>query len=161
MIFLVRHAHAGDKHRWAGSDKVRPLSAAGRQEAAGLVRQLLGRPIDAIVSSPALRCVQTVDRLARQHELGIAIDQRLARDADMPDTIALLDELEGMHAVLCAHGENIGALLAALRSRGASIPTDAEYAKGSTWLLDTVGGAPISAQYLPPLRLDHAGARPI
>jgi hypothetical protein len=36
MLLLVRHAHAGDKYRWQGPDSVRPLSAAGQAEAAGL-----------------------------------------------------------------------------------------------------------------------------
>jgi hypothetical protein len=37
LLLLVRHAHAGDKHRWQGPDRLRPLSLAGQAEAAGLV----------------------------------------------------------------------------------------------------------------------------
>jgi hypothetical protein len=43
MPYLVCHAHAGDKHAWAGPD--RPLSEPGRREAHGLLTQLRDYPI--------------------------------------------------------------------------------------------------------------------
>lgn len=43
MLFLVRHAHAGDKLQWQGPD-LRPLSLAGQAEAAGLVIRLETTP---------------------------------------------------------------------------------------------------------------------
>ena len=36
MLYLVRHAHAGSKAKWAGPDLARPLSAQGRREALGV-----------------------------------------------------------------------------------------------------------------------------
>src|SRR6266545_4741978 len=71
MIYLLRHAHAGNKRTWSGPDGRRPLSAAGRREAAGLVRVLDGRPITTILSSPALRCEQTVQPLAEHRSLPV------------------------------------------------------------------------------------------
>ena len=59
MIFLVRHAHAGDKRLWDQPDDLRPLTASGWQEAHGLLRRLGGFDISGIISSPATRCVQT------------------------------------------------------------------------------------------------------
>lgn len=37
MPYLVRHAHASDKHAWTGPDRLRPLSEPGRREAHGLL----------------------------------------------------------------------------------------------------------------------------
>ena len=71
MIYLVRHAHAGQKQTWSGPDRRRPLSSHGQQEAAGLLIQLHQEPITRIVSSPALRCQQTVWPLARQRRLAV------------------------------------------------------------------------------------------
>ena len=69
MLLLVRHAHAGDKTRWQGPDRLRPLSLAGQAEAAGLVVRLEDFPIWRILTSPTLRCQQTVEPLARDHRL--------------------------------------------------------------------------------------------
>jgi hypothetical protein len=50
MAYLVRHAHAGDKHHWVGPDHDRPLSVAGQDEARGLLTRLGGYPISRILS---------------------------------------------------------------------------------------------------------------
>jgi phosphohistidine phosphatase SixA len=43
MLLLVRHAHAGEKHRWPGPDSLRPLSASGEAEATWLLEGAGGR----------------------------------------------------------------------------------------------------------------------
>src|SRR4029450_12083013 len=45
LLLLVRHADAGDKDRWQGPDRLRPLSLAGQAEAAGLGIGLADYPI--------------------------------------------------------------------------------------------------------------------
>jgi len=127
MIYLLRHAHAGNKRTWSGPAGRRPLSAAGRREAAGLVRVLDGRPITTILSSPALRCEQTVQPLAEHRSLPVGLDD----------------------VVLCTHGELIGQLLGLLRERGAPIGRHAQWPKGSTWLLRLTGDRVAGATYLP------------
>ena len=60
MIYLVRHGHAGNKRTWNGPDSQRSPSPTGRRESAGLVVRLRAEPIGRVLSSPALRCQQTV-----------------------------------------------------------------------------------------------------
>ena len=57
-----------------------------------------------IVSSPYLRCIESVEPLAEARGLEIELDERLAahRLDDVPE---LLEELKGEHAVVCTHGE--------------------------------------------------------
>ena len=154
MIYLVRHAHAGDKQQWNRPDHLRPLSRTGWQETAGLLTRLGGFAVTAVVSSPTTRCVQTVDELAARRRLPIAVDARLSRDAGAGHVRNLISELgEDAATLLCTHGEVIGALLTALRRDGAPIPADAEWPKASIWLLDTEHGAVTGASYLPPLRI--------
>jgi broad specificity phosphatase PhoE len=149
MIYLLRHAHAGNKRTWSGPDDRRPLSATGRREAAGLVPRYHDRPIATILSSPALRCQQTVQPLAEHRRLTVELDGRLDVDAEIDDTAALirggLDDV-----VLCTHGELIGQLLELLRARGAPIGQNARWPKGSTWLLRLTGDRIAEATYLPP-----------
>jgi phosphohistidine phosphatase SixA len=71
MILLVRHAHAGEKHRWDGPDSLRPLSATGQAEAAGLVVRLEDYPVGRVLSSPTVRCQETVRPLAGDRHLDV------------------------------------------------------------------------------------------
>ncbi|MGH2977341.1 MAG: SixA phosphatase family protein [Gaiellaceae bacterium] len=78
---LVRHASAGDRRDWAGDDRLRPLDARGRRQSAALVELL--RPLEPrrIVSSPYVRCVQTVEPLAAALGRPVEQDDRLAEGA--------------------------------------------------------------------------------
>jgi hypothetical protein len=90
VIYLVRHAHAGQKKTWSGPDSRRPLSSHGQQEAAGLLIQLHQEPITRIISSPALRCQQTVWPLGRQRRLAVELDRRVDVDATTAQAAAML-----------------------------------------------------------------------
>ncbi|MEV4179537.1 histidine phosphatase family protein [Nonomuraea sp. NPDC049709] len=63
VLELVPHCASVPREGWAGDHDLRPLSEQGRRQAEALV-PALGTGIDAIFSSPALRCGQTVRPLA-------------------------------------------------------------------------------------------------
>jgi broad specificity phosphatase PhoE len=150
MRYLVRHADAGDKRAWTGHDDDRPLSNAGHREAAGLVAQLAGHSIAEIVSSPAVRCLQTVQPLAERRRLAIRTDAALTVDADVDLAVALLLYPRADDVVLCTHGELIGPMLDRLRGLGAPIGDGATWPKGSVWALEAVDGRVTTATFLPP-----------
>ena len=52
MLYLVRHAKAGDRTAWKGDDRLRPLSKEGRRQADSLARKLARLTTGQIVSSP-------------------------------------------------------------------------------------------------------------
>jgi len=164
VIYLIRHAHAGDKHRWTGPDHKRPISPTGRREAAGLIQLLESRPLNAIVSSPARRCRQTVQPIAAHRGIPIDLDERLNVEATADDLIKFLLEWDRTagHVALCSHGEVIGQALGVLRDEGTPIGEQAQWAKGSVWLLGIASSQGVEATYLPPVRVDrpladHAG----
>jgi phosphohistidine phosphatase SixA len=152
--YLVRHADAGDKHLWDGPDDDRPLSIAGHREAEGLIAQLDGYAISEIISSPAVRCWQTVRPLAEQRHLAIRTDTALTVNADPNLAVALLLDPRTDNVMLCTHGELIGPLLARLQKLGAPIGDEATWPKGSVWALEAVDGQITRATFLPPRRLD-------
>jgi broad specificity phosphatase PhoE len=162
VLYLVRHAHAGNKHHWTGRDDKRPLSPTGRREANGLVTLLRSRPITAIMSSPSLRCQQTVQPLAEQRGLPITLDERLGVHGEGDRAVAML--LEAEHSIeevaLCTHGELIGQVLSAFRDAGAPMDEQAHRAKGSVWLLRVDGDQVADATYLAPFQADRPGDRP-
>jgi 8-oxo-dGTP diphosphatase len=157
MPYLLRHAHAGNKQGWAGPDSARPLSNAGRREAHGLLTQLRDYPISRILSSPTVRCLETVEPLAQRRGLRVESADVLGVDADLTDLVAVLLDPAAAEAVLCSHGELIGAALVRLvgeRFAGDSL----SWPKGSTWVLKVTEGRIEDARYLPPLRLEDTEA---
>jgi 8-oxo-dGTP diphosphatase len=72
-IELVAHMDAGDRRLWTGNHDVRPLSELGRLQAARVAVALARAPLDALYSSPALRCRQTLEPLAARFRLPIVI----------------------------------------------------------------------------------------
>jgi phosphohistidine phosphatase SixA len=151
MVYLVRHAHAGSKAEWEGSDLARPLSPTGRSQATGLVAQLRSYPVHRILSSVAERCRQTVEPLGRQRGLAIETTDLLAVDAAADGVLELLDDPAVRHAVLCTHGELIGQVFDRLVAEGLDLGGRPRWPKGSTWVLGGAGGHVAAASYLGPL----------
>ena len=155
MPYLVRHGHAGDKGAWQGPDSLRPLSAAGRQEAHGLLTQLRDYPIGRILSSPAVRCQQTVEPLAERRGLRVGTADALGVDADPAGLVALLLDPAASETVLCSHGELIGEALTRLLGQDVD---GLVWPKGSTWALTVQDGQVRHRHHLPPLRLQDVKA---
>lgn len=102
-MILLRHAWAGDSSKWKGDDDVRPLDKRGREQAKELVEELAPFTIDRIVSSPAVRCVQTVEPLAQAR--GLEIEERPELGQDRPEEWdAVVRSFVGTEALVCGHG---------------------------------------------------------
>ena len=153
MPYLVRHAHAGDKRLWAGPDVLRPLSEPGRREAHGLLTQLRDYPVANVLSSPAVRCLQTVEPLAVRRGLPVECAEVLGVDADPAGLVDLLLDPASAEAVLCSHGELIGVALQRLVDGRPGEGEELRWPKGSTWVLEVARGQVVRHRYLPPLRV--------
>lgn len=135
-LLLVRHADAGDPGRWAGPDAERPLSGKGRRRADELARELGALPVGRILSSPAVRCVDTVQPLAAATGLEVERHPALAEGSDLAGTWALLEGLEvgERDVVVCSHGDVLPAVLDRLTRRGIEVDGSARrVTKGSVW----------------------------
>jgi 8-oxo-dGTP diphosphatase len=148
-IYVVRHGKAGSRSAWTEADDLRPLTKAGRRQADAIAEALTHCGVDVVLSSPYVRCRQTVEPLAERLRLPVDLSQALAEGAALVDALALIDKLGDDTAALCTHGDVIGDLLAHCVRHGVRVETDL-IAKGSTWRLDTEAGAIVDAQYLPP-----------
>ena len=148
-VYLVRHAKAGVRELWQGPDEERPLTRRGRRQADRLVDRFQGLEIERIVSSPFLRCIQTVEPLARSRDLEVEIADELAEGADPERTIEFIRRLEPVPTVLCGHGGEIDAVVHAFEAEGAKVEGSRGLAKGSVWVLEREDGRVVSARYLP------------
>jgi phosphohistidine phosphatase SixA len=111
MLYLVRHASAGDSKAWVGDDRARPIDEPGREQAAALVELLADRALARVLTSPYLRCVQSVEPLAQARALPLEYRHELGDDARADEALALMRELGSEPAALCAHGDQIRELL--------------------------------------------------
>jgi 8-oxo-dGTP diphosphatase len=151
-VYLVRHAVAIGRGQWDAADEHRPLTGRGRRQARGLVKLLGDRPIRRILSSPAVRCLQTVEPLSES--IGRPVKERieLLEGSDTQAALALLDDAARRKgdSVLCCHGDLIPELVWSLAARGAHLDGTHRWEKGSTWELDWAGDRCAGGRYLPP-----------
>jgi 8-oxo-(d)GTP phosphatase len=122
-LLVNRHASAGDAADWGGHDSDRPLDARGRRQAEALVDQLAPFPIRRIVSSPFVRCVDTVQPLARACGLEVERSDDLAEGADPEHVRGLLLEL-GDEALVCMHRPELQPLFGKVK-KGATVAVEA------------------------------------
>jgi 8-oxo-dGTP diphosphatase len=150
-LYLVRHGAAGERQEWNGEDSLRPLSKKGLRQATGLVGLLAGRDIEVILTSPYLRCRQTVEPLAEATGLKIIEHPALAEAETGKSSRDLARDMAGTNAVLCSHGDVIPALLDWMASRGLPLQPPFDCKKGSTWEIEVRAGEFRRARYLPPV----------
>jgi 8-oxo-dGTP diphosphatase len=156
-LTIVRHARALEKHSWTDDDLLRPLEPHGHQQAERLGKLLIGDEVRRIVTSPAVRCRQTLEPLAAL--TGLDIEEW---DAIRPDGVGAKIVTECFanalydHAVLCTHGE-VMAPLTRLEDLRAVAPKrnlrdDRLLTKGTAWRLRIANDGTIT-------RFDHVVPR--
>jgi 8-oxo-dGTP diphosphatase len=157
-LYIVRHAHAGTRSSWEGSDETRPLTNRGRHEADAIADGLRSAGLTRLVSSPYRRCTQTLDPLAARLGLAVESDERLTEGAGGEKALALADELrkEPEAAVVCSHGDVIPELLRILKATTARFRDPFIWPKASTWVVTWDGDRWSKARYIaPPDLQDH------
>jgi 8-oxo-(d)GTP phosphatase len=132
-LLVVRHADAGGRDHYPGDDRERPLSTEGRAQAASLVELLRGYRPAVILSSPFVRCVETVQPLADALALPVETTDALA-EGHGPEALELLAHRSGATEVLCTHGDVAAAILESLRGRG-DPAREGRLQKGEVWVV--------------------------
>jgi len=105
---------------------------------------LTGFAVDRVLSSPSLRCTQTVEPLAVVRGLTVENCDALA-EGNGPAGLDLVQRLAGAPVVLCTHGDVIGDILEAMPA-----PEGSRMQKASVWVLEADAGGYSTARYLPP-----------
>jgi 8-oxo-dGTP diphosphatase len=174
VVEVLRHAFACSREAWGSTDDTRPLDDAGRSQARALAGELGADPVGAIYSSPAARCLQTVEPLAQETGAPVKTDFRLNELAVPPVTVdgnpwpavawlggralSLLDEIvvrhRGERVVMCSHGDVLAAMLATLAGRDELDLAEVGLRKGArvTLEFDGVGRSRLVSVSDPPAR---------
>jgi len=128
---------------------MRPLTKSGQRQAEALADMLEREPIDKILSSGYLRCMQTVEPLATRRKLPVEPVKGLEEGAGGESVLRLVQKFRGRNVVLCTHGDVVEELLERLISEGLVQRARANLEKGSTWVLEEKDGKVTGAKYLP------------
>jgi broad specificity phosphatase PhoE len=152
-LYVVRHAHAGSRSAWGGPDDDRPLSRRGHKQATAIADQLAGVGLSRLVSSPSIRCVQTLEPLADRLGLRVDADDRLREGSDGDQALVLAAELskERTAALICSHGDVIPDMLRILKAGTTRFRDPFMWPKGSIWVLTRDGARWSKARYIPPV----------
>ena len=157
MLIVVRHGEAGVKGGFDGPDHLRPLSPVGHHQAEGLVVRLEDYPVERVLSSPTLRCRQTVAPLAADRLIQVEPVAALGVDAGPAQVRSLFWDPRLDNTVLCTHGETIDQLFTQLATDGLVAEAPLRWPKGSIWLIWRTEPH-VRARYLPPLAFDPVHA---
>lgn len=115
-VIALRHAKATPRSEWDGTDASRPLTDRGRKQAKSIVGPLRAFGVRRIVSSDAVRCIETVTPLARALDRKIVKTEKISQDAwedgdsDLRSVVGRRIRA-GKPAVVCSHGPVLPGLL--------------------------------------------------
>jgi 8-oxo-dGTP diphosphatase len=146
-LLVVRHAHAGRRNSTAGDDRERPLTDRGRARAAALVPILSAYHPRRILSSPFVRCCETVQPVAEALGLGVESVDELG-EGHGADAIRLLTTMAGESAVLCTHGDVATSLLEFLYPDPTPARAKLRLQKGDVWVVQSAGSAMVIAEHI-------------
>lgn len=121
-LLVVRHAHAVARGSWGRPDPQRPLSDAGRLRVQGLTAILDAYAPRTVLTSPSVRCADTVEPYTRAHGLPLLAKKGLSEEGfeAAPDKVGkhlrrLLEDAEPV--AVCTHGPVLGPVVRTLHGR--------------------------------------------
>ncbi len=150
MLYLVRHGKAGSRHDFAGNDRLRPLTPSGKLQARAIADALAAAGVSSLISSPYLRCIQTLHPTAKLIGAKVATDECLAEGRSYVEVLELLESLPD-GAAACSHGDVIPETIAALERRGCEFTSPPDWRKATVWVLGrSADGEITTASVWPP-----------
>lgn len=127
-LIILRHAKAMKRSDFNGTkDSLRPLSGRGRRQSKILVDALDSYGIEKLISSPYVRCRETLQRYAKYLDTKIEVSDSLSEsghELKPKETAAQVAEalLDPTPTVVCSHRPVITTITEALASRGIDHP---------------------------------------
>ncbi|WP_442910078.1 NUDIX hydrolase [Knoellia sp. Soil729] len=121
-LVIVRHAKALPRSDWKGDDRERPLVVRGRERADALIPVLAAYGITRVLTSPSVRCLDTVSPYAVWSGTEPRLRKGLSEEGHEAAPDKAVQHLEaalerGEPAAICSHGPVIMPLLTALTER--------------------------------------------
>ena len=149
VVHLIRHAKAKNRLTWEEPDQVRPLTKRGRREAEAIAARLSEEPLARLVSSPYVRCLQTLEPIAVALDLPIETTDLLAEGADSDGATDLMLSLaEPGPIACCTHGDVLFGVLDTVAVSGVALDGPRVAPVASTWVLGIEDGRFVEARFV-------------
>jgi 8-oxo-dGTP pyrophosphatase MutT (NUDIX family)/phosphohistidine phosphatase SixA len=134
-VILVRHGKAVPSEHWDGPDSTRPLLQKGLLQAQNIAGGLLAFGPELIVSSPATRCVATMEPLRVKGGVLLKISESISQDEYQSRGAKASAAMEKriskrIPAVMCSHGPVFPQLVSAAARTGHGKKGQRELAEG-------------------------------
>jgi 8-oxo-dGTP diphosphatase len=136
-FYLVRHAEAGERTD-RPDDHLRPLTGAGRHQARSLATMFESADVGDILSSPYIRCVETLEPLAVRLGCSVVRTDVLAEGAPIDAVLRLLEQVPP-RAVLCTHGDVMHDVMEHVTFADSTRGGPDRLAKGVVWVMQRAG----------------------
>jgi 8-oxo-dGTP diphosphatase len=161
-LYLVRHGKAENRERWDSPDSERPLTKRGLEQSrviAGHLVDLAARPPSRVLSSPAVRCRQTIEPLAAASKLAVVEAEWLNEGSDGGHALEQLRKLTvrldppsgvGGPVAACSHGDVIWDILESLARLGVDLGRQPDAPKGGVWVIGTTATSVLQASLYEP-----------
>ena len=150
-VYVVRHAKAKNRLKWQQPDHLRPLTKAGLAQAEALPAHYEGQPFSRLISSPHVRCVQTLEPLAKARGLPLELAEELGEGASAGDALELMLALaRAGPAALCTHADVLVDAVEELLTAGIRLDGPLEFKKAATWVFEVRDGTFSSGRYVSP-----------
>jgi phosphohistidine phosphatase len=142
IIYIVRHASAGQHLTNPKKDDKRPLDADGIEQCGVVGRALaaLNAQPDVIISSPLKRATQTASLIGNElgYESKLLLDPALRPEASFADFRRMLDKYSKHEAIMVVgHNPSISGFLARMIAK-AGCEAQVDFKKGAVARVETV-----------------------
>ena len=153
FIILLRHAKAIDRLEWRRSDLDRPLSDHGISQSLTIAKNLICFGEFEIISSPAERCVSTVQPLGQKMNQIVQLDwsfgehDRKDRFYEATSRIKKLMKTNDDY-LICSHNPILPGILNELASKSIFHIAETKLRPADAWILHHISGDIISIDTL-------------
>ncbi|CAB4705073.1 unannotated protein [freshwater metagenome] len=152
-LVLLRHAKAVKREDWDGDDGDRPLANVGQIQAKRLLSTYLPFAIEVIHSSDAMRCIETIEPMARSLNMHPIFSTDLSEYRFAKDKEAALDYAQdlmnrGQGAIICSHNPILPKLLKKLIGKKSFKELGLDLKPAEAWVLHHRDGEIIAVDWV-------------
>ena len=150
-VWLVRHAKAKNRLEWDAPDELRPRTRRGRREADAIAARLAAEDPapERLVSSPYLRCVQTLEPLAAALGLPLETSAALGEGAGTGAAELVLSLAEHASPACCTHGDVVFEIADLVARSGIPLDGPRDVPVAAIWVLEVEDGRFAAARFVP------------
>ena len=148
---VLRHTKAIERSLWTGPDAQRPLNDRGSRDALALVAPFAALGLTRVVTSDAVRCVETVRPYVGVAGARLELQPVLSEEVQPakphgPEKLARALLADGARTVVCSHRPVLPELIAAAADQASEVLPGRPLEPGDFLVFHHRGGVPVAVE---------------